>query len=250
MRSWTWALASARGTSHEATRDPCQDASFCCTPSGKPSTLIGVVSDGAGSAACGGLGARVVVRTLVTQIRELLARGGELDDEALRTVLDAARDRIAHVAATRQLAPRDFAATVIAAIANSAGTTVLHIGDGSAVAEDRDGAWHALSWPAHGEYASTTYFVTDDAPQLRITRSELPSRTLVLFTDGLERLALDFAKQEPHSPFFSALAAPVHASAIEGRNRDLSTALASFLGSEKVNARTDDDKTLLVAAMR
>jgi Protein phosphatase 2C len=211
---------------------------------------VAVVSDGAGSAACGGFGARLVVRSLVTQVRERLARGERLDDEALRSIIDHARDGIAFVAKDRALRPRDFAATMIAAVSTAAETVIAHVGDGAAVGEDADGAWLCLSWPSHGPYASTTYFVTDDELQLRIARFNTPLRTLALLTDGLERLALDFSTTTPHAPFFSAIAAPVQVSQAEGRDRRLSAALRTYLGSDKINARTDDDKTLLVAVMR
>ena len=107
-----------------------------------------------------------------------------------------------------------------------------------------------LSWPSQGQYASTTFFVTDDELQLRISRFNTPLRTLALLTDGLERLALDFATTAAHVPFFSAIAAPVQASVAQGRDSRLSEALRSYLGSDRINERTDDDKTLLVAVLR
>jgi len=250
MSTWTWALATTRGTSHVATGRGCDDAAFCATLRTDPAVLLAVVSDGAGSASCGGFGARLVVRTLVTQIRQRLARGEALDVEALACVLDATRDRIAHVATARGLVPRDFAATAIVAVSSPMETIILHVGDGAAVGEDADGSWHALSWPAHGQYASTTYFVTDEVPQLRIGRTAEPLRTLMLLTDGLERLALDFDATTPHLPFFTAMAAPVAASRVAGRDRALSAALANYLNSTSVNERTDDDKTLVVAVRR
>jgi hypothetical protein len=73
---------------------------------------------------------------------------------------------------------------------------------------------------------------------------------LVAFTDGLERLALDFGATKAHSPFFQGILGPVAASEKAGRDDKLCRALASYLESDAVNARTDDDKTLLVAAYR
>jgi len=71
-----------------------------------------------------------------------------------------------------------------------------------------------------------------------------------MFTDGLERLALDFRTQQPHTPFFNRVITPVRNSAGNGRNADLSRQLADFLNSADINARTDDDKTLVLAVKR
>ena len=49
-----------------------------------------------------------------------------------------------------------------------------------------------------------------------------------------------------HSPFFAPLFAWLRPHA-EGYSRELSDSLAAFLNSEKVNARTDDDKTFILA---
>ena len=50
----------------------------------------------------------------------------------------------------------------------------------------------APSWPYHGEYASTTVFVTDDPPpSTSVIRHANPISAISVFSDGLERLALD-----------------------------------------------------------
>jgi len=74
-----------------------------------------------------------------------------------------------------------------------------------------------------------------------------PLDRLAVMTDGIERLALDFAAFVPHSPFFEGVSKPVAASGIGGADSDLSRKLAAYLASDAVNARTDDDKTLILA---
>jgi hypothetical protein len=71
---------------------------------------------------------------------------------------------------------------------------------------------------------------------------------VVLLTDGMERLVLDFETQSPHGPFFDRIFAPVERSKAVGRDGQLSRSLADYLMGEAINARTDDDKTLVVAA--
>ncbi len=129
---------------------------------------------------------------------------------------------------------------------------MIHIGDGCVVVKDASGpGWRAVTWPAHGEYASTTFFITDDPkPNVEIRRYTDPISALVAFTDGMERLALDFTAAIPYTPFFEGMVSPLLASQSLGRDKKLSMQLARFLESRAVIDRTDDDKTLVAALFR
>lgn len=252
MPAWGWAGASCRGTSHVKSETRKQDA-FSCFLAPGGAFLVSLVSDGAGSASHGGEGASLVCRSFAAALRRHFETSAALpDDEALWRWLDEARDRIGVAARRRELTPRDFAATMVLAITDGACTLVAHVGDGSAVARHMgDGVWRAMSWPAQGEYASTTFFVTDDpAPRLRIVRSDIPVDGLAVFTDGIERLALDYAAVEAHQPFFRGMIAPLTDGGMAGRDGDLSGKLALYLDSPAVCGRTDDDKTLILAVRR
>ena len=98
----------------------------------------------------------------------------------------------------REKARRDFAATLIGCVAQIDGVAVIHIGDGACAVRLRNEIdWRVASWPSQGEYASTTYFVTDD-PEPRTSVSYLGGEVaeVALFSDGLERLALDFRDKD------------------------------------------------------
>ncbi|MDO4904704.1 MAG: PP2C family serine/threonine-protein phosphatase [Lautropia sp.] len=181
-------------------------------------------------------------------------------------------------------------------------------------------AWRVLSWPEHGEYASSTSFVTDTpADSVRMRVFVEPFDSFVLFSDGLERQVLNLEEKTPFIPFFSAVSEPPRVQAqrlrrqsavmarvgtvvtVEneptavadeadagttetdraqwnetsaaagqetatgvddearmeqderartgGNIRSLSGQLLSYLDSAAVNARTDDDKTLVVAVL-
>ncbi len=253
MNSWTWAAASCRGTSHVRTNVRRQDAFSCSYGTNDGKTLIAVVSDGAGSARMGGEGASLICRTLITQARQFDFAQPELPaDEDIWSWIFLARDRIRMAAETRRLRPRDFAATLIMLISSGDNTLVAHIGDGSAVLKcGNTNEWKALSWPRQGEYASSTYFITDyPTPKLNIARSDCPVSALAVFSDGVERLALDMAAQKPHKPFFDGIIRAVASTPIEGFDQNLSQQLGKYLDSDAVNARTDDDKTLILAVHR
>jgi hypothetical protein len=125
---------------------------------------------------------------------------------------------------------------------------VIHVGDGAcALRIAGESRWLVPSWPAQGEYASTTYFVTDDPqPRVGVVRTEGRVEEVAVFTDGMERLALDFAGRCAFDRFFESLFTAIRR-APPGRQRGLSAHLRDFLDSERVTERTDDDKTLVMA---
>jgi hypothetical protein len=251
MTNWSWAGASRRGTSHERCGAPRQDAFRIVGPDGDGDFLTVVACDGAGSASHGGAGAAIAALTLAYCARTWLSATACLPGaEAVTCWMLLARERIAHAATKRGLDPRDFATTAVIAISDGASTITAHVGDGAVVARfapSRD--WIALSWPEQGEYASMTRFLTEEGSiSLRIARHDGLIDRLAVMTDGLERLALDFRACVPHAAFLEPMAAPLAARRIGGHDRDLSRALYAYLGGERVNERTDDDKTLVLAA--
>lgn len=249
VTGWRWAAARAVGTSHQTLGSPCQDAVAVRAVAGAAGpVLIACVSDGAGSARCSREGSRVVVREVVARAAAwFAAEAGLPSEEEVRAWLESARARIARLAAAREATPRDFAATMVAAFATPAATLIAHVGDGACVLDGDDDGWAIGSWPASGEYAGTTYFVTDAVPQLRVTLHDRSARALALFSDGIEHLVLQNAARRAHPEFFDTMFAPVRASTADGCDRALSRGLRGYLAGETVNARTDDDKSLILA---
>ena len=189
----------------------------------------------------------------MTQARRHFASSIELpSDEVIATWYDATRDLIGAVAHRHALQFRDFAATSVCVFSTGSHTVIAHVGDGCAVLREAQSArWTAPSWPQHGEYAATTYFVTDaDVLQLRVTRIESGVDAFAVFSDGIERLALDFAALEPSHKFFDKILSPISASTAMGRDGNLSRSLKIFLASPTVTSRTDDDKSLVVAVLK
>jgi hypothetical protein len=189
----------------------------------------------------------------MTQARRHFLENAQLPShEAIETWFDVTRDLIGAVAQRHSCEIRDFAATSVSVVSTGSQTIIAHVGDGCAVLREAgSGRWIAPSWPQQGEYAATTYFVTDPAAlQLRITRVESAVNAFAVFSDGIERLALDFATKTPSNKFFDKISAPISASPSKGRDGDLSRSLLAYLGSSAVNSRTDDDKSLVVAVIK
>lgn len=257
MACWTWACASQIGTSHLRTGQRLQDAYSCfSTGSSEADLFVGIVSDGAGSAKYGGEGAALVCRTIGVAARERLSRSAALGlptAPEILTWVDATRDRIYRVAAARGLDAKDFAATMVCAISSGKNSVFAHIGDGCAVVRlEATNEWIAPAWPDHGEFASTTTFITDQpAAKVRVAPLGVPVDVIAVFSDGIERMVLDITARKPAAGFFGVVAAPVFKSAVSGgKDAALSRHLRDFLGSEEVCSRTDDDKTLVIAALR
>jgi hypothetical protein len=248
---WEWVSASATGTSHARLNRGCDDSGACVFVRGKTdSALVAVCSDGAGSAQRSSVGSRIVARAFCRNVRSYLQDGGTVAGLSRETVsdwLDDIRGRIATNASLSGLIPRDFAATLIGCIVTQREAKVIHVGDGSAVYRTNQSDWAVASWPSHGEYASTTFFVTDDPePSFELRAVEGAISELAVFTDGIEHLVLDFSANSAFPPFFNRMFSGFRTRGI-GKNRNLSRHLNSYLQSSPVCERTDDDKTLLLA---
>lgn len=243
--SWRWASASVVGTSHIQNGSRLEDAYAISELDN--GCIFAIVSDGAGSAKFGAYGAWLTCRFFSVKFREWMQKNTELpSNNCLENWVDELRDRIFAAATQRDTTSRQFASTLAAIFITSDKTLTLHIGD-SAVVGRKNGEWDVLCWPENGEYASSTYFVTDDpSPRLNITRQQREHDAFALFSDGIGDLALSYLEQTAHSRFFDPMLRPVDAASGVGRLVDLSVKLATYLASPSVCERTDDDKTLIL----
>lgn len=237
------------GTSHLRQSLPCQDNCFVAdaTDVDGSNWLIAVVSDGAGSARHAEAGAELACevggRFIVNVI---MSANVEMADALAQGVLDAIRNAIGAEATRLSSGVRDFACTLVGAVVGPKQAMFFQVGDGAVVIR-REEKFECVFWPESGEYANMTYFVTDELARehLHIHVGDPPAE-IALITDGLQRLALVFADQSVHVPFFAPMFQTLRDARAEDCDR-LSESLAVFLASENVNARTDDDKTLVLA---
>lgn len=247
--AWRWASASVIGTSHIQNGDRLQDA--CAISELRNGCIFAVVSDGAGSAKFGAFGAWLVCRFLSVRFRKWIYANPELPtNEDLSSWMDELRGRISAIATRRGTVSRQFAATLAAIVVTPNETVTLHVGD-SAIVGRKDGDWDVLCWPENGEYASSTYFVTDDPGlRLNIIRHRSEYDAFVLFSDGMGDLALSHQERVAYTRFFDPMMRPVDVASGEGRLVELSKKLAAYLAGPSVCARSDDDKTLILISRR
>ncbi|REG49567.1 protein phosphatase 2C-like protein [Paraburkholderia sp. BL6669N2] len=247
--TWRFVSSCVAGTSHSRQSLPCQDNCFVTTAAGADGRnwLIVIASDGAGSASRAEAGAEIACEVGGHFLVEAIAAPDvEMTAALAHDVLGAIRAAIDAEAARVEGGMRDFACTLVGAVVGPERAMFFQVGDGAIVVR-RDGELQCVFWPESGEYANMTYFVTDElaAQHLHIRVEDSPAE-VALMTDGLQRLALVFADQSVHAPFFT----PMFRTLLDARSEDcdrLSESLSVFLASDGVNARTDDDKTLILA---
>ncbi len=238
---WKLVYGSVRGTSHVQSGQPCQDH---CSGAVVGTTLLAACSDGAGSAKLSHLGSRrAVERFLEEAVRSIGETAPE--HEVIEAWVDAARASVLEEASALGVPPRQLACTLLGAVAGDTWAAFVQIGDGVIVFDSETG-YDLAFWPDNGEYANTTRFLTDEdyREHLRIEIVPRQVNEIALLTDGLQMLALDFAPAQVHGPFFSPLFRTVRSGPDE---TTLHASLLEFMDSSRVNDRTDDDKTLLIA---
>ncbi len=250
---WQVIGASVQGTSHVKHHLPCQDAhAYCYLPGGG---LVLVVADGAGSAKHSASGADEAVKTSLATVTEAWRVGLQHEshptekmwDALIRLLFTRARQSVLDLAKKQHHWSRDYATTLTLAIAASGWLAVGQIGDGAVVVFDAEDRFYTATHLQKGEYANETHFLTqrDALKQVQVRAEPCAVRALAAMTDGLIRLALRLPSGEPHTPFFT----PLFGFAAQPQtSQEGSQQLERFLSSERVCARTDDDKTLLLAA--
>ena len=245
--TWHVVGASVQGTSHHKKATPCQDAhGYRVLPSG---VALVAVADGAGSAERSDEGAQCVVEQALNSLEEGLIDGVPEDDATWEALLAGAfREARQAVVELDGNAPlRAFATTLTCAVVSDGWLAVGQIGDGIVVACREGGELFAATSPQHGEYANETFFLTMDGVlrQVDFCAYARSVTALAVLTDGLIRLAMNLATNEPHAPFFQPLLA--FAAQLEDEQEGQEQ-LVALLASQRVNDRTDDDKTLVLAA--
>jgi len=255
---WKYGSTSVAGTLHLKSSTPCQDASRVevVVDAGGAEVLVAVVSDGAGSAALAQLGSKLACDLFVDEVRSHIEGGNARaisSDDFFADWAGKFRRLAAGWSRADNMRIQDFACTLLAAVVWRDGAIYFQIGDGAIVESRREepDCYSVVCWPQQGEYANITNFLTDEDAADKVFRGMKSGAVdeIAIFTDGIQRLALDYRAQSAHAPFFVPLFEWLRPRA-GGHSRELSASLTVYLNSEKINSRTDDDKTLILATRR
>ena len=244
---WAALGESVTGTSHRARNAPCQDAFRFRTFGLMAEWLVIAAADGAGSASHSEFGATLVCDELVRRV-EALERDVPLTRDGMIALFADVRNQLLVEAERLAILSRELACTALLAIVGPTSATFAQLGDG-AIVVGCGADYRAVFWPEPAEYANATDFLTDDrfADFIRFETTADPIVELAAFTDGLQRLALDFTARVPYPAFFRPL---FHELRTAADPESLVEPFREFLDSDRVNERTDDDKTLVIAVRR
>lgn len=252
--SWRIASAYEIGTSHIGSSTACQDHAVQTTIRTKEGqVVVVVVCDGAGSAAHSEIGSWLASTTFMELVEVHFEDGGRLVDIDRTTVADwvgRTADRLIARAKEDENLPKDYSCTLLAAVVGDEAAVFVQIGDGAiVVSHGEEDGWNWVFWPQHGEYANQTVFVlsANAVDELQFDLAPRRIDEFAVFSDGIERMVLHGATKTVNDKFFDQMFAPIRASTARGLDPRLSEQLKAYLGSSVVNAKTNDDKTLVMA---
>ncbi len=252
---WQTAHASVIGASHLANQTECQDRLLCRTieTAADGAVLIAAVADGAGSTTEGQRGAELACKLFADEVGDFLQTKNSsvksLTAEFGKFWLEYFQREISVTAAAENKELREYASTFVGAVIGAKCAAFFQIGDGGIVVSDSGAAdsFRFAVAPADAVYVNMTDFLTDDAAieNLRFEKIEGFLTDVILFSDGIYSVAVNFQNNQPHEPFLMPMLAPLkNNSAADGLNEKL----ANFLSSPKINEKTDDDKTIILAS--
>ncbi len=165
----------------------------------------------------------------------------QLFTETVKRVVNALKER----AASNGYSIEDLACTLLIVVAMPDGVVAMQIGDGFITVRYPEEEPKLLFPPDKGEYINETTFVTsaNALKAMRVVVQPGHPEFICASTDGLERLAIRMSDHTPFAPFFQPLEEYLRETDNPEREEEY---LMSFLSSDRLNARTDDDKTLLL----
>ena len=236
--------ASVVGALHSHHGQPCQD--FFQHACGK--NLVAVVSDGAGSAKLGKIGAKIICSTACD-----LLKNAELADisEQIRRVVKLAREKLIlhrRNSSKSEADIGDFAATLVGVVCRGNKGVFFHIGDGAAIALRGGFDDFVASHPQNGNFSCETFFYTQQAWQenLRLTWFD-NATTLFLMSDGVTSFSFSADMRKIEQGFIG----PIDRFLTEARNKPKAVkALANTLNTPKAQRINADDKTLVWIKVR
>ncbi len=230
--------AKVVGAAHRSCGLPCQDHyQYAC---GK--NLVAVLSDGAGSAKYGKIGARVLCSTICNILKNVSF--DHIESEIKSAIAAARQQLVIHRfnSTKNENGLDDFAATLVGVVYHQGKGIFFHIGDGAALSLHPNNEFR-LSRPENGNFSCETFFFTQSywKANLRFTRLSQPE-IMFLMSDGVTSFAFQPDFQNIETKFIT----PINDFLLSEPNRLKATrALSNTLNTPRAQKINPDDKTLV-----
>ncbi len=252
--NWKYIVSSVKGTSHEATNVPKQDnyKTSILTINGN-NYLVCAVADGAGSAKHSDISSNFICKLFVHKTK-LWLENNNIENITRDIIIEwftyfqKVMNRT--VALYKLDSIKDLATTLLFSIISENYNVFIQIGDGI-ITINKENDMECVFLPQNGEFLNTTNFATQDNAKdiFMFKTTNEPIKRIAMHTDGIEQIAFNFANQKPFAPFFTPFFNAVEKLEYFGYSEKLSKQLEMFLRSDRVNKKTDDDKTLFIAVV-
>ncbi|MBP0014335.1 MAG: protein phosphatase 2C domain-containing protein [Roseofilum sp. SBFL] len=255
---WQAVACSEIGTKHIQKGIPCQDyGSYQILSGGQ--VVIGAVSDGLGSASRSELGSKKAVEIALIQLSkvasELTLNQQPPEQERARKMFTdlviIVQQELEKVAHQQNCLVDDLACTLLAFIATPTWLAAMQVGDGSIVVRpyspsNTDEEYELLFRPDKSGYVNELTPVTESRAIEEMqtdVRSNL-CEFICVATDGVENIAL--LKRENWKPFPGFFSPLEQCMFSEKSLTQKQEEIRATLNTDKLNQKTDDDKTLLL----
>lgn len=236
---------SITGPQHIKDGVSCQDF-FSLKSQGQKT--IGVVSDGAGSAKYGKIGARIICKTIL----DFLLNANENNArQRVEAAIMAARDKLIFHRFNKSKTEaeiKNFSATLIGFYSIKNRGFFFHIGDGAGLCfDDKNPQKFIATLPANGDFSCETFFYTmsDWKKHLRWQKFD-NINTIFLMSDGLSNFALSSNFRHLEANFLL----PIHSFLKSSVSKiKAKKALENTLNNAQAQKLNSDDKTILWAKL-
>jgi hypothetical protein len=254
---WRAKADSSVGVSHQKRGIPCQDSAHYDFVD---EIVIGAVADGAGSAKWAEEGAQISVKVATDylknwirsekkQVLKVLSRSEkdlyQLFTKEFTNILGEVLRELKKEASQSRSQLKDYACTLLVFVAAPDWLAAMQLGDGFIVIKPLNREYQLLFQPDKGEFANQTTFVTSSNSHrdMKVRIFQEPQQFICASTDGLERVAILFSNWTPSPNFFDPFREYISSQKYLDNDPNY---LQTFLSSDLLNGRTDDDKTLLL----
>jgi hypothetical protein len=242
--------ASVVGTSHLSTETPCHDNhAYKILPNGLG--FIACVSDGMGSASHAELGSLTASTFIVEFLEKYL--DVKMSDEEIITLIKEGfietNDQLHDVANQNEVNIKDLNATLLVFVSFHDRQFYGQVGDCAAIGKIGD-SYEVIAKQQRGEYANATFSICnlESIENGIYEKCDKFYPMVSLMSDGIESISIS-AKDKAvshlfYDPFFKVFSHENY------NQEEVQKSLERFLASERINKKTDDDKTLLFIEVR